>query len=98
MQENQEDGKRTDILHQEDEDMEETDIADTVQRPVIRKLLLYDMMGHIPADEDTGQETDDGQEYLTRDEVEPVEQRLAKDDQSIDGTQRQRTECTDDRR
>ena len=35
------------------------------------------MMRHKPTDEDTSQETDYRQEYLSRDKVKPVEQRLA---------------------
>ena len=45
------------------------------------------LVGYYPANEDTGQETYYGQEYLTRDEVKPVEQRLSEDDQSVDGSQ-----------
>ena len=74
MQEDKQDGQRTDILHQEDIEMEIT----STQRPPVGKLIVYQLMGSRPSDEDTGEESHDGQEYLAGDEVEPVEQRLAK--------------------
>ena len=51
-----------------------------------------------PADEDTGKEAHNGQEYLTCDEVEQIEQRLVKIDKSLVTSQRQRAESTNDGR
>ena len=75
MQEDKQDSQRTDILDQENVQVEET----STQCPPVRELVAYCLMGHKPSDEDTGQEAYYWQEYLSRDEVEPVEQRLAKE-------------------
>lgn len=64
---------------------------------LVGKLITDYLMRHEPPDEDTSQETYDRQEYLSRNEVEPVEQRLAEEHQSVNGSHRQRTERTDDR-
>ena len=56
------------------------------------------MVRHRPTDKDTRQESHDGQEYLSRHEVEAVEQRLAPHCKSVDSTQRQRTDGTDNNR
>lgn len=86
MQENQQDSQRTDILHQEEEDMKHTDIPPAYQRPVIHKLMPHNMMRHKPSDENTSQKTDYRQEYLSRNEVKPVKQRLACYGESVSWT------------
>ena len=92
MQENNQDSQWTHILHQEQVRMEEA----SSQSAPVGELVVYYLVGYHPANEDTCQETYDGQEYLTSDEVEPFEQRTAEHDQTVDSPQRQRAERTDD--
>ena len=66
------------------------------QRAPIGKLVAHHLVGNHPPDEDARQEAHHGKEYLTRDEVEAVEQRTAEERQPVDGTKRQRAESTDD--
>ena len=75
MQEYKQDTNRTDILHQEEIDVE---IVLHPQCSVIRKLIMYQLMRHEPANQDTGQEPDHRQEDLSRHKVEDIKQRLAK--------------------
>ena len=63
--------------------MEET----SAQFTPVGEFVVDNLVRYYPAYEDAGQETYGGQEYLTRDEVEPVEQRPSEDDQSIDSSQ-----------
>ena len=48
------------------------------QRAPVRKLILHNLMGYKPTDEDTGQEAHHGQEQLARHEIKQVEEGLAK--------------------
>ena len=76
MQEDKQDAKRTDVLYQEEIDMEE---ARHTQGTVVSELVVYQFMRHEPANQDTRQETSDRQEDLSRHEVEEVEERLAQE-------------------
>ena len=67
----------------------------SAQLAAIGKLVAHHLVVDIPADEDTRQEAHHGQEDLTGDEIEQIEQRLAKICHSIDGPQRQRAEGSD---
>ena len=82
MEENKQDGQWTHVLDQEQVDMEEAVVV--TQFSPVAELVAYDFMRHEPTDEDAGQEAYYGQENLTRDEVEPVEQRLTEERQPID--------------
>ena len=73
MQENSQDGQRTDISHQEIITSEEL----AVNRSPISKLISHRSLGYIPAHEKARQKASDGQEYLTGYKVEDVEKRLA---------------------
>ena len=75
MEEDEQDGQRTDVLDQEQVEVEET----SAQRAPVGELVAYHLVGQKPTDKDTGQETDDGQEDLAGNEVEPVEQRLSQE-------------------
>ena len=75
MQEDKQDTDGTDVLHQEDVEMEQRPVT---QCPPVGKLIPHNLMRHEPADEDTGQEAHDGQEQLACHKVEQVEDRLAK--------------------
>ena len=89
MQEDKENGQRADILYQEDIQMEEA----TAQSTPIGELVVNYLVGQEPANEDTGQESDNRQEYLTGDEVEPVEEALTEDHHTVASTtQRQRAQ------
>ena len=55
-------------------------------RPPVGELVAHDLMGQEPSDEDTCQESHDGQEYLSCDEVEPLEQRLSIERETVDST------------
>ena len=53
------------------------------QCAVIRKLIMYQPMRHKPTDQDTSQETYNGQENLACHEVEHVEQRITQHVQEL---------------
>lgn len=55
------------------------------------------MMWDKPSNEDTGQETNNRQEYLSCDEVKPVEERFSENRQTIDSSHRQGAESSDNR-
>ena len=76
MQEDKEDTQRTDILHQENIQVE---ISANTQCATIGELIMNQLMGHEPANQNTGQESHDRQEYLSRHEVEDIEQRRFKE-------------------
>ena len=82
MEENKQDGQWTDILYQEQIEMEEP----STQRAPIGEFVAHQFVGQKPTDKDTCQETYDRQEYLARDEVEPVEQRLSQEREAVDST------------
>ena len=73
MEEDKQNAQRTDIFHQEDIKVE---ISADTQRATISKLIMYQLMRHKPAYQDTGQKTYDRQEDLSCHKVEDVEQRL----------------------
>ena len=75
MQEDEKDADGTDIFHQKQIKVEET----SPQRSPVGELVMNYAVGNKPSDEDTGQEAYYWQEYLSRDEVEPVEQRAAEE-------------------
>ena len=68
----------------------------SAQLAPVGELVVYYLVGYHPSNEDTCQETYDGQEYLTSDEVEPFEQRPTEEYQTVDSAQLQRTERTND--
>ena len=70
MQEDSEDGEGTDIAYQEEVGLEEA----TAERSPVGELIANQLLGHIPANEQAGEETTDGQEELSRHEVEEVEE------------------------
>ena len=80
MQKDPQDANWTNILDQEDIHMEQTSYP---QSAAIRKLIMYQPMRHKPSDQDTGQETDDRQKDLSRDEVEHIEQRITQHMQEL---------------
>ncbi len=82
MQKDKENGQRTDVLHEEDIEVEET----SWQRSPVGELVAYYLMRYEPTNKDAGQEAYDRQENLSGDEVKPVEQRLAEVAQTIDGS------------
>jgi hypothetical protein len=85
MQEDEQDGQRADILDEQQIGVEKA----SAQRSPIGELVAHQFVGQEPANEDAGHETYEGQEYLSCDEVEPVEQRFTKYLQALDGTKRQ---------
>jgi hypothetical protein len=80
MQKDPQDANWTNILDQEDIHMEQMSYP---QSAAIRKLIMYQPMRHKPSDQDTSQETYDGQEYLACHEVEHVEQRITQHVQEL---------------
>ena len=76
MQEDKQDTNRTDVLHQEEIDVEETRHP---QCTIIRKLIMYQFVRHKPTNQDTCQEAHNGQEDLSRHEIEDIKQRFAQD-------------------
>ena len=90
MQKDKQDTQRTDILHQEDVQVE---ISAYTQRATIGELIMNQLMGHEPANQNTGQETNDWQENLSRHKVEDIKQCLLEEVQRRSrGTQRERTD------
>ena len=59
----------------------------SAQLAPVGKFVVDNLVGDYPANEDAGQETDYRQEYLTGDEVEPVEQRPSEESESVDSSQ-----------
>lgn len=92
MEEDGEDRQRCHEAHKEKVDAEEA-LRDSAP---VRKLILHKFLRDEPAEEDTGEETTDGEEDLTRDKVEDIEQRLATNLKSAPVTQRQRADGTND--
>ena len=82
MQEDEKDTDGADILYQEKIQVE---VASAQGAPV-RELVMYNLMGYEPADEDTGEEADDGQKDLSRDKVKPVEQRTSEERKTFSST------------
>ena len=70
MQENKEDEQRTDILHHEDKQMEEVIVAGSP----VGNLIVDNLMFHIPADKQTGEEAAQRQTDIRREPVEEVEE------------------------
>ena len=68
MQENEQNADRTDILHQEQVEVEEA----SAQLAPVGKLVMNDLMRYYPAYEDASQEPHYRQEDLTRDKIKPV--------------------------
>ena len=90
MEEHQQNGQGTDESHTEEIDAEER----AADRPPVGELIVHNLLGHIPADKQTGEQATDRQEYLSGDKIEDVEQRLAKELQPIPRPKRQRAEST----
>ena len=90
MQEDKEDTQRTDILHQENIQVE---ISANTQCATIGELIMNQLMGHEPANQNTGQETHDWQENLSSHKVEDIKQCLLEEVQRRSrGAQRERTD------
>lgn len=81
MEENEDDAQRTDVADAEHEEAEEA----STQRSTIGKLVVGNLLGHVPAEEQASKQATSGQEYLTCQEVKPVEQRFSTDDQPAAG-------------
>jgi hypothetical protein len=75
MQENKQDANRTNIFYQEQIEVE---IPSDTQGATIGKLVVYQFMGDKPTNQNTSQESHDGQEYLSCHEIEDIEQRFLK--------------------
>lgn len=86
----QQDANRTDILHTEYIYGKET----TPQRAVVGKLVAHELSRNVPTNEQTRKEPANGQKYLTGNEVEYIEKRLAEELQTIETAKRKRTERT----
>lgn len=90
MQEDNHDKCRTEILDGEEIDMEER----TTESAPIRKLVAHQLVRQIPSHHQTCEESAYGQEHLTSDKVEDVEQCLAQKTHYLISSKRQRTECS----
>ena len=94
MQEYGEDAERTHVAHQEVVEAEESAAKSTV----VGELIIYHLTRYKPSKKQTSEEAYDGKKQLTRYEVEEIEQRTAKQCETVVATQRQRTEHTYHRR
>ena len=92
MEEDGEDRQRCHETHQEEVDAKET-LRDG---PPVGELILHQFLGHDPAEENTGQETTDGEEDLSGHEIEDIEQRLTANLQPAPVAQRQGADSPDD--
>ena len=77
VQEDQENAHRAHEPHKEEEDAEKA----TANRSPVGKLVTHNVLGHIPADEETGEEAANGQHDLSRHKVEHIEEILSTDAQ-----------------
>ena len=84
---------RTDIFHTEQIEMEKT----AVQRSVGGILIAHHSVRDIPADKQTGQKTAYRQKDLSGNEIEHIEQRFAEKLQTVETTERERTQSAYDR-
>ena len=75
MQEDEQNADWTDETNHEEEDGEQL----TAHRAPIRKLITHYLLRYTPTQEQTGKESCQRKEYLTRNEVEPIEQRLSEE-------------------
>lgn len=88
MQEYKQYAHRTDIPHTEQIKPEET----SPQRTVIGILVAQHLTRNIPANEKTSEKAAHRQEYLPRNKVENVKQRLAEKPKSVETPERKRAE------
>lgn len=70
MKENEQNTDRANKFYQKEVEMEHANVA---QGTVVCKLVANNLMRHEPADENTSEETHDGQEQLTCYEVEEID-------------------------
>ena len=84
MKENQQDTHRTNKAHQKKEHTEKR----APQRAPIGELVAHQLVRNKPPYENTCEESADGQEQLSGDEIEKVEQRHAENGQRIACPQR----------
>ena len=90
MQENKEDEQRTDILHHEDKQMEEVIVAGSP----VGNLIVDNLMFHIPADKQTGEEGTNRQTTVGGEPIEEIKEVHAKECEPVALTHRQRTESS----
>ena len=76
MQEDEQDTDRTDILYQEQIEMEESRVA---KRTPVCEFFTCNLMRYKPSDEDTRQESYDGKEQLSCGEIKEIEDGLAEE-------------------
>ena len=70
----------------------------SAQRAPVGELVFDDVAGHIPAHEDTGEQSAHGQENLPRHEVEHIEKGSSEHRETAHGAQRERADGTDEAR
>ena len=75
MEEDEKDADRTDVLHEEEVEVEEAAAEGTP----VGELVTHNLVRYEPTDEDAGEEADNRQEDLACDEVKPIEERLAEE-------------------
>lgn len=91
MEEDAQDSQRTEPAHKEEIDGEKA----ATKGSIVGELIFHQLAGHIPANEQTGEETSYGQENLSRNEVEDIEETLFAYGEETPGTQRQRADSPD---
>lgn len=91
--EDKQDADGADILHAEEIEMEET----AFQRTPVIVFVANQLVGKEPTDKQTGEESADRQEQLSRDKVKQVEEAHAPYLQLVKTAERKGTEGTDDR-
>lgn len=76
MEKDEEDTDRADVLDQQEIEVEIV----TAKSTPIGEFVAHELVGDKPAEEDAGQKTYDGEENLSGDEIEPVEEGTSKKD------------------
>ena len=92
MHEDKDDEQRTNIFHEEEIDMEEVAAKCTP----VGELVVYHLVGQVPAYEEAGKEAADRKEHLTCNKVEDVEKCLSEERQSLNASKRQRAKGSHD--
>ena len=83
VQEHQQDKDRTHELNQEEIDAKEA----TLQGSPIGKLILQNLLWHIPSQEQTSKQACHWKENLSGDEIKPIEKRLAQPGKLVGSSQ-----------
>lgn len=92
MEEDEEDGYGADVLDEGDVDV----VEGGGDGAPVGELVAYNLSVHTPGNEDAGEETADGEEYLSGDEVEEVEEGHAEELETLPCTEAEGAEAAEE--